>query len=1242
MNRSGWTAACVAIALLWAAPSSAWAQDAGLHRETRIRNLLRETLVRTVDPAVNPSPDEPIADRSPAPLDATGALIWGVNDAAGMMNNVGMSDDGSVVAIAVDLNDLRLDVYNGQTGALSYTVAGETDGWNSVAVSAIGSRIAYATGSMLYFLNSVSATPIWTTDSPYFSRVGISPDGQKIIGLEGDLTGNADSVSVWCFSAVSNIPVWNYRILESSLGGFMGAVFSADGTHLVVSSRYRIFVLNPSDGSLIAEIPAFNMEQPASVSGDGRVITCGSNNSGKISVYHWDSAQQNYLLLWTYTFSGGQSNWATATAVSANGETVAGGSMQFTSAGGYEGYIAVFETYGGGVPLWTPVAMGDYISGVDISDDGLTVAAISWGVFTGTAVPDIQVFDKYNAVPFFTYSHVGSPNALALNPGGTRLFTGGKGAHNRQFGMGGQAYMFSLDLEGGTISGTVTLQSTTDHSGVTVEIADGSRRALTDSSGTYQIRHVPAGSHTVRARKLGYTIGTASNVVVTDGGTTPNVNFALNTVGAAPTGLTATQTLLDHIQLAWAPVTLAGIRERERERRIAAGDEPYIDRRGPVAITDYRTPFADRNFHALDDADSIRVWRSSISGGPYTPIAALPGTAITYSDTLVGIRPGVNYYYAITAVYPLGESQYSNQAMGLLEDNYLNYMPNVPPKVYEVSFDGVITPGEWTDAIRIDISDVIGYDAQNAPGTAYIYMKYDDTLDLLLIATEDHANPTLEENEGMGFYVDDDFSRTWTYEHTGHEGNYWAYYYTTGSTLRYRSLTGGEYGSNYYIFPNPQIGFSDVTGCVTMEVAIPMGFHHEYDIALYGPNLETGIGAFVISRIGGNPIFNGWWPQNMPSIVSNPDYFASAWIPAQLFVPPQSPANVTVINQSEGIVVSWTDPALGVDHLPLTALAGIAVYRNGEMVDIVDPGTQVWVDIEAAYGGWYEYSLTGFIDENGDAFEGPPSYPVGIYAGVNPDIDIISYDDGEWDVFMVPSFTYEDNKFAVQFDRPEVQDRVYTVQLMTNSTAPIGVGVHADQSGLPGARLVGPYWVSVPITLEFFTFHFPGTMAPVINQDVFWVVLEWPQDSPGDPGVATDTDPPYNARSWHYLSSTGWVQDAAANFMIRAGMSISLASGDLPPAVAHEFRLLDNYPNPFNPTTTIPFELAADGDASLTIYNVVGQRVATLIDAPQTAGYHVVPWNGCDDRGLSCATGVYLVRLESRAQTAVRKIMLLR
>jgi len=115
--------------------------------------------------------------------------------------------------------------------------------------------------------------------------------------------------------------------------------------------------------------------------------------------------------------------------------------------------------------------------------------------------------------------------------------------------------------------------------------------------------------------------------------------------------------------------------------------------------------------------------------------------------------------------------------------------------------------------------------------------------------------------------------------------------------------------------------------------------------------------------------------------------------------------------------------------------------------------------------------------------------------------------------------------------------------------------------------------------------------------------------------------------SWKNVEVYGSnVQPLSVEWVVKTG-------ADLPT----EFALSQNYPNPFNPTTLIKYELPLDCQVRLDIYNVVGQRVATLVDGEQSPGYKTATWNA-----QHLASGVYFYKLTAGDFTSIRKMLLLK
>jgi hypothetical protein len=95
-------------------------------------------------------------------------------------------------------------------------------------------------------------------------------------------------------------------------------------------------------------------------------------------------------------------------------------------------------------------------------------------------------------------------------------------------------------------------------------------------------------------------------------------------------------------------------------------------------------------------------------------------------------------------------------------------------------------------------------------------------------------------------------------------------------------------------------------------------------------------------------------------------------------------------------------------------------------------------------------------------------------------------------------------------------------------------------------------------------------------------------------------------------------------------------------AVPDEFALHNNYPNPFNPVTTIQYDIPIDGKVLLVVYDILGRHVKTLVNTSQSAGYKSIRWNGTNDYGQTSSAGVYFYHLQTVGYSKVRKMVLLK
>jgi hypothetical protein len=178
-----------------------------------------------------------------------------------------------------------------------------------------------------------------------------------------------------------------------------------------------------------------------------------------------------------------------------------------------------------------------------------------------------------------------------------------------------------------------------------------------------------------------------------------------------------------------------------------------------------------------------------------------------------------------------------------------------------------------------------------------------------------------------------------------------------------------------------------------------------------------------------------------------------------------------------------------------------------------------------------------------------------------------------------------------------------------------------------------------PSTQEFNTFHLPGVTQPLITEGDFWVVIAFREDHPGDPGVGVDTDAGSTGRCYYYTHTSGFTAFTSGMIMVRAGVGdpISGVPDTKLSALPQSFELSPAYPNPFNPITVIPYAVPISSSVKLTVYNLLGQQVTTLVDQSKDARYHRVHWDA-----NQVASGIYIVRMQAGSFQASQKVVLLK
>ncbi|MDD5231237.1 MAG: T9SS type A sorting domain-containing protein, partial [Candidatus Marinimicrobia bacterium] len=151
------------------------------------------------------------------------------------------------------------------------------------------------------------------------------------------------------------------------------------------------------------------------------------------------------------------------------------------------------------------------------------------------------------------------------------------------------------------------------------------------------------------------------------------------------------------------------------------------------------------------------------------------------------------------------------------------------------------------------------------------------------------------------------------------------------------------------------------------------------------------------------------------------------------------------------------------------------------------------------------------------------------------------------------------------------------------------------------------------------------------NEGTNWKTVFWTID-----WLALDFRSAADSASMYYWGLTD-VGNLLGNVLAYFGDPVSIETEVV--SVPKTYSLKQNFPNPFNPTTSIEYNIADKGLVKLSIYNMLGQKVRTLVNANQDANKYRITWNGLDDNGLMVPSGIYFYTLNVNGFNATKKMV---
>ena len=404
--------------------------------------------------------------------------------------------------------------------------------------------------------------------------------------------------------------------------------------------------------------------------------------------------------------------------------------------------------------------------------------------------------------------------------------------------------------------------------------------------------------------------------------------------------------------------------------------------------------------------------------------------------------------------------------------------------------------------------------------------------------------------------------------------------------------------------------------------------------------------------------------------------------------PPAEPKQLRAVDNpgdtGGAIALSWEPSAddvliaRGTAHgraYEIYGVTGYEIYRDGELIATVDRGVTTYVDDTAEDNVSYTYVVKA-VD---GTFAVPSEANVAIavdntlLADFSSNLKVWTEDFamfvrnfglGEADVEFDPVFDLDGNGkvwtedftiFVGQFGQTAGAAKAIASAEGLNTGASAALDISRDGAAITvdvsaeGLTELASYGLKVSFDPEAVQFLGASGGNLLGNNSLFvaiptkagevWVLNGQPEAVSASSGLLSQLH--FKALNEQAVGSAIRVDaldlfdgDARLNSIAAQGLEVTVAP--------EKFALLQNYPNPGNPSTVISYSLAENSEVNLTIYNTLGQAVRTLVDGHQTANIYKVVWDGRDDSGKEVASGVYFYRLVAGKFSATKRLIVLK
>ena len=299
------------------------------------------------------------------------------------------------------------------------------------------------------------------------------------------------------------------------------------------------------------------------------------------------------------------------------------------------------------------------------------------------------------------------------------------------------------------------------------------------------------------------------------------------------------------------------------------------------------------------------------------------------------------------------------------------------------------------------------------------------------------------------------------------------------------------------------------------------------------------------------------------------------------------------------------------------------------------PTVDIYVNDSTALAGVSYRACTGLIDL-------PTNTTVGIAPAGGDVIASFPFELVENGTYVVTASgivgdtNYPFNLLASGMDTSAIDENSFALKVLHGVTDAPAVDIYANGSLLVDSLVYSEYTGYIQVASANYTID----VTPHGSREVVGTFSAPLTGLGGGTGVVyasgflspTETD---SAFTLVLVTPSGYTVTLPATFT-------ALKLDELRSSFPSKFMINQNYPNPFNPTTTISYELYKDAIVDVTIYNLAGRKVRTLVSANEPAGIKSVRWNGRNDSGSPVSAGTYLYIISAGEYTLTKKMVLLK